>query len=76
MTTHYLEEAEALADRISIMRAGRIVMAGTREEIVAGQPSVISFRTPDRDLPPSTAARGASARPSGPSCGPKTCNRP
>ena len=26
-------------------------MEGTREEIVAGQPSVISFRTPERDLP-------------------------
>lgn len=52
VTTHYLDEAEALADRISIMRAGRIVREGTREEIVAGQPSVISFRTPERDLPP------------------------
>ena len=52
VTTHYLEEAEALADRISIMRAGRVVKEGTREEIVADQPSVISFRTPERDLPP------------------------
>ena len=52
VTTHYLEEAEALADRISIMRAGRIVLSGTREEIVAGQPCVIAFRTPDRELPP------------------------
>ena len=52
VTTHYLEEAEELADRVSIMRAGRIVVAGTREEIVAGQPSVISFRTPDREVPP------------------------
>ena len=57
VTTHYLEEAEALADRISIMRAGRVVLEGTREEIVAGQPSVISFRTPDRALPALTAAQ-------------------
>ena len=57
VTTHYLEEAEALADRISIMRAGRIVLAGTREEILAGQPSVISFRTPDREVPPLAATR-------------------
>lgn len=57
VTTHYLEEAEALADRISIMRAGRIVLSGTREEIVAGQPCVISFRTPDRELPPLLAAK-------------------
>jgi ABC-2 type transport system ATP-binding protein len=57
VTTHYLDEAEALADRISIMRAGRVVVDGTREEIVAGQPSVISFRTPERDLPPLPGAR-------------------
>ena len=55
VTTHYLEEADTLADRISIMRAGRIVLAGTREEILAGQPSVISFRTPDREVPPLAA---------------------
>ena len=61
VTTHYLEEAEALADWISIMRAGRIVVAGTRAEIVAGQPSVISFRTPDGELPPLAAAHVESA---------------
>ncbi len=52
VTTHYLEEAEALADRISIMREGRIVLSGTREEILAGQPCVISFRTPHQEVPP------------------------
>ncbi|HYO38311.1 MAG TPA: ABC transporter ATP-binding protein [Nocardioidaceae bacterium] len=57
VTTHYLEEAEALADRISIMRAGRIVLSGTHEEIVAGQPCLISFRTPDREVPPLAATK-------------------
>ena len=57
VTTHYLEEAEALADQISIMRAGQVVVAGTREQILAGQPCVISFRTPDREVPPLAAAR-------------------
>jgi ABC-2 type transport system ATP-binding protein len=33
LTTHYMEEAEALADRIAIMIAGRIVMTGTLEEL-------------------------------------------
>lgn len=56
VTTHYLEEAEALADRISIMRAGRIVVSGTQEELVARQPCVLSFRTPDRQIPPLAAA--------------------
>jgi ABC-2 type transport system ATP-binding protein len=29
LTTHYMEEAEALADRIAVLRAGRIVAEGT-----------------------------------------------
>ena len=36
LTTHYLDEAERLADRIAIMRSGRIVALGTPEELVAG----------------------------------------
>lgn len=46
LTTHYLEEAERLADRISIMHAGRIATSGTLEEIVAAQPAIISFGVP------------------------------
>jgi ABC-2 type transport system ATP-binding protein len=44
LTTHYLEEAEALADRIAVMREGRIVLAGTQAEIVETQPATIRFR--------------------------------
>jgi ABC-2 type transport system ATP-binding protein len=44
LTTHYLEEAEELADRVLIMSAGEIVTSGTVPEIVANQPSRISFR--------------------------------
>ena len=47
ITTHYLEEAETLADRLEIMHAGRIVRSGTPAEIAAGHPSTISFS----DLP-------------------------
>ena len=50
LTTHYLEEAEALADRLEIMHAGRIVRSGTPAEIAAGHPSTISFATL-RELP-------------------------
>jgi ABC-2 type transport system ATP-binding protein len=39
--THYLEEAEALADRLEIMHAGRFVRSGTPTEIEAGYPSTI-----------------------------------
>jgi len=34
LTTHYLEEAENLSDRVSIMIEGKIVMAGSPEELV------------------------------------------
>jgi ABC-2 type transport system ATP-binding protein len=33
LTTHYLEEAELLADRIGIIRAGKIVAEGTIDEL-------------------------------------------
>lgn len=43
ITTHYLEEAATLADRLEIMHAGRIVRSGTPTEIAEGHPSTISF---------------------------------
>jgi ABC-2 type transport system ATP-binding protein len=43
ITTHYLEEAETLADRLEIMHAGEIVRSGTPAEIARGYPSTISF---------------------------------
>ena len=33
LTTHYMEEAELLSDRIGIMRDGRLLMTGTAETI-------------------------------------------
>lgn len=33
LTTHYMEEAEALSDRIGIMKDGRLLIAGTVDEI-------------------------------------------
>ncbi|MET9358574.1 ABC transporter ATP-binding protein [Streptomyces sp. NPDC006617] len=56
LTTHYLEEAEHLADRLAIMHDGRIAATGTPAEVTAAQPSHISFELPDGyfvgDLPP------------------------
>jgi ABC-2 type transport system ATP-binding protein len=34
LTTHYLDEAEQLSDRVAIMNHGRIVAMGTTEEII------------------------------------------
>lgn len=33
LTTHYMEEAEALSDRVGIMRGGKLLLTGTAEEI-------------------------------------------
>ncbi|MEU6763276.1 ABC transporter ATP-binding protein [Streptomyces sp. NPDC046853] len=43
LTTHYLEEAESLADHLAIMHRGRIAASGTVSEIVAEHPSTLSF---------------------------------
>ena len=33
LTTHYMEEAEALSDRIAIMKEGRLLLCGTPDEL-------------------------------------------
>lgn len=43
LTTHYLEEAESLADHLAIMHRGQIAAAGTVASIVADHPSTLSF---------------------------------
>ncbi|MFC3737800.1 ABC transporter ATP-binding protein [Paractinoplanes deccanensis] len=46
LTTHYLEEAERLADRIAIMHRGTVRIDGTVPEVVAGHGDRIAFRVP------------------------------
>ena len=36
LTTHYLDEAEQLADRVAVLREGRIVREGTPAELTGG----------------------------------------
>ncbi|MQS38445.1 ABC transporter ATP-binding protein [Streptomyces katsurahamanus] len=47
LTTHYLEEAETLADRLAIMHRGRIVTTGTPAGVTASRPARIRFTLPD-----------------------------
>jgi ABC-2 type transport system ATP-binding protein len=62
LTTHYMEEAEALADRAAIIVRGRIVAEGDPDALSAraGAEAMISFRLPNgassADLPPPFAA--------------------
>lgn len=48
LTTHYMDEAEALADRLLILKQGQVVATGTYDELVRshGQGTTISFRLP------------------------------
>jgi ABC-2 type transport system ATP-binding protein len=57
LTTHYMDEAQHLADRVAVMVAGRIVAIGPPESIAGRdeQPTEIRFALPDgiglADLP-------------------------
>ncbi|HZN19813.1 MAG TPA: ABC transporter ATP-binding protein [Micromonosporaceae bacterium] len=44
LTTHYIEEAERLADRVAVMRAGRLVALGRPGELGAGRGAVSTLR--------------------------------
>ena len=48
LTTHYLEEAQLLSDRVAIIQHGRIIALGTPEEIIAkyGRPEVLEIQGP------------------------------
>ena len=46
LTTHYLEEAQALADRVAIMHAGRIRVAGTMTDVLSSRPARITATLP------------------------------
>jgi ABC-2 type transport system ATP-binding protein len=68
LTTHYLDEAQQLADRVAVIREGRIVASGTPAELIDasgateiryrrdGQPVVIETEEPTRVLHELTAA--------------------
>jgi ABC-2 type transport system ATP-binding protein len=51
LTTHYMEEAQRLADRLGILREGQIVATGSPRELLAGHAGVeIRFRRNGREV--------------------------
>ena len=57
LTTHYLEEAEALCSRIAMLKQGRVVaLAPTSELLEAASSNVLRFKI-DSELPPQLASQ-------------------
>ena len=55
LTTHYLDEVEQLADRVAVLREGRIVASGTVLELVGGAPATeIRYRRHGEEILVST----------------------
>jgi ABC-2 type transport system ATP-binding protein len=51
LTTHYMEEAQRLADRLAILREGEIVATGSPRELLAGHAGVeIRYRENGREV--------------------------
>jgi lipooligosaccharide transport system ATP-binding protein len=71
MSTHYIEEAERLADTVAVMSSGRIIAQGTPAELVrahAGERVLEVYGPPDRlaEVGALAASNGWSSRRSGP----------
>ena len=44
LTTHYMEEAQRLADRVVVIASGQVIATGAPEELAGARPTVISYR--------------------------------
>ncbi len=63
LTTHFMDEAQALADRIGIMRAGEIVAMGTIDQIQSARDTSTRIRFElDTDIGPPAAIVPAESR--------------
>ncbi len=50
LTTHYLDEAEQLSDRVAVLREGRIVATGTPAELTRTPETEIRYREDGREV--------------------------
>ncbi len=71
MSTHYIEEAERLADEVAVMAHGKIISRGKPSELVrehAGRQTAEVYAPPDRlaEVRAAAEAQGLKVRPAGP----------
>ncbi len=71
MSTHYIEEAERLADEVAVMAKGKIISRGRPVELItehAGRQTAEIYGPPDRlaEARAAAEAQGLSVRPAGP----------
>jgi len=61
LTTHYMEEAERLCDRVAVMDHGKVIALGSPRELIAtlGADHVVEFALRDGAEPPPEAALAA-----------------
>ena len=71
MSTHYIEEAERLADEVAVMAQGKVVARGKPAELIiehAGRETAEVYGPPDRlaEVRAAAEAEGLTVRPAGP----------
>jgi len=71
MSTHYIEEAERLADEVALMTHGKIISRGRPAELVAehaGRETAEVYAAPDRlaEVRAKAEEQGLKVRPAGP----------
>jgi lipooligosaccharide transport system ATP-binding protein len=71
MSTHYIEEAERLADEVALMAHGKIISRGRPSELVAqhaGRETAELYAPPERlaEVRAAAEAQGLKVRPAGP----------
>ena len=63
LTTHYLDEAQQLADRVAVIREGELVRVGTPDELIGDAPEVeIRYRENGREVVVATERADEGAR--------------
>jgi lipooligosaccharide transport system ATP-binding protein len=71
MSTHYIEEAQRLADEVAVMAAGKIIARGKPAELIAkhaGRETAEVYAPPERlaEVRANAEAHGLTVRPAGP----------